>query len=232
MMTEAEWMASDDATEMFSVIRRTLGWRSHILFGVACVHATPGVEELTPLWRATEMMERVADDFKLWTQLDDLRDEISGVCADAPKKSAGYFRALAAGRLLTDTTPPFDNAPISALLHRAALASGANSGGLCRAYARLLRDIAGNPFQGGRGRHLVTRKAYQPEPLFRPEWGTETVAAIARGMYESRDFSPMPILADALQDAGCDNDDILNHCRGDGPHVRGCWVVDLVLGKE
>ena len=38
--------------------------------------------------------------------------------------------------------------------------------------------------------------------------------------------------ADALQDAGCDNDDILDHCRGDGPHVRGCWVVDLVLGKE
>ena len=42
----------------------------------------------------------------------------------------------------------------------------------------------------------------------------------------------MPILADALQDAGCDNDDILTHCRGEGPHVRGCWVVDLVLGKE
>ena len=40
------------------------------------------------------------------------------------------------------------------------------------------------------------------------------------------------ILADALQDAGCGNADILNHCRGDGPHVRGCWVVDLVLGKE
>jgi hypothetical protein len=42
----------------------------------------------------------------------------------------------------------------------------------------------------------------------------------------------MPILADALQDAGCVNDDVLNHCRGPGPHLRGCWVVDLVLGKE
>jgi hypothetical protein len=40
------------------------------------------------------------------------------------------------------------------------------------------------------------------------------------------------ILADALQDAGCDNDRILDHCRGPGPHVRGCWVVDLVLGKS
>ena len=42
----------------------------------------------------------------------------------------------------------------------------------------------------------------------------------------------MPILADALQDADCNNADILDHCRGPGPHVRGCWVVDLVLGKE
>ena len=52
-------------------------------------------------------------------------------------------------------------------------------------------------------------------------------------MYESRDFSAMPILADALQDAGCDNDDILNHLRdATATHVRGCWALDLVLGKE
>jgi hypothetical protein len=67
---------------------------------------------------------------------------------------------------------------------------------------------------------------------FKPVWLTSTVVGLARQMYESRDFSPMPILADALQDAGCDSDDILDHCRGPGPHVRGCWVVDLVLGKE
>ena len=41
----------------------------------------------------------------------------------------------------------------------------------------------------------------------------------------------MPITADALQDAGGDNADILNHCRGPGPHVCGCWVADLILGK-
>src|SRR6266545_5825376 len=79
------------------------------------------------------------------------------------------------------------------------------------------RDIFGNPFR----------------PLaFAREWRTDTAVALARQMYESRDFSAMPILADALQDAGCDHEDILSHCRGDGPHVRGCWVVDLVLGKE
>lgn len=68
--------------------------------------------------------------------------------------------------------------------------------------------------------------------LLTPAWLTDTVIALAREMYESRDFSAIPILADALQDAGCDRADVLNHCRGPGPHVRGCWVVDLVLGKE
>jgi hypothetical protein len=79
-----------------------------------------------------------------------------------------------------------------------------------------VRDIFGNPFR--------------PATLD-PAWRTSTAVAIAKGMYESRDFGAMPILADALQDAGCDSDDILDHCRGPGPHVRGCWVVDLVLGK-
>jgi hypothetical protein len=63
-------------------------------------------------------------------------------------------------------------------------------------------------------------------------WRTETAVALAALMYESRDFSAMPILADALQDAGCGSADILDHCRGPGPHVRGCWVVDLVLGRK
>ena len=83
--------------------------------------------------------------------------------------------------------------------------------------SQIARDIFGNPFRP------VT---------FDPSWRTPTVTALARGMYESRDFSAMPILADALQDAGCDNEDVLDHCRGPGPHVRGCWVVDLVLGKD
>jgi hypothetical protein len=64
-----------------------------------------------------------------------------------------------------------------------------------------------------------------------PSWLVPTVTTLARQMYESRDFSLLPILADALQDAGCDHEDILTHCRGNGLHVRGCWVVDLMLGK-
>jgi hypothetical protein len=81
----------------------------------------------------------------------------------------------------------------------------------------LLRCIFGNPFR--------------PATLD-PGWRTSDVMLLAKGIYEERAFDRMPILADALQDAGCDTDDILTHCRGPGPHVRGCQVIDLVLGKQ
>jgi hypothetical protein len=68
---------------------------------------------------------------------------------------------------------------------------------------------------------------------FSPAWRTDTALSLARVMYEAREFGAMPILADALEDAGCDSDDILSHCRDPkAAHVRGCWVCDLVLGKE
>jgi hypothetical protein len=86
-----------------------------------------------------------------------------------------------------------------------------------RRQSELVREIFGNPFR---------------QVAFFPSWRTDTALSLARQMYESQDFSAMPILADALQDAGCDSADILAHCRGPGPHVRGCWVVDLVLGKS
>ncbi len=65
-----------------------------------------------------------------------------------------------------------------------------------------------------------------------PCWLTSTAVALARIIYADRAFDRLPILADALEDAGCDNADLLAHCRGDGLHVRGWWVVDLILGKE
>jgi hypothetical protein len=78
-------------------------------------------------------------------------------------------------------------------------------------------EVVGNPFRPVNWNSL---------------WRTDTVLSLARQMYKSRDFSAMPILADALQDAGCDNDDVLNHCRDPRAiHVRGCWVIDCIFGK-
>jgi hypothetical protein len=80
-----------------------------------------------------------------------------------------------------------------------------------------LRDICGNPFR--------------PVPVD-PSWLTSDVLALASGIYSEGAFDRMPILADALQDAGYDNDDVLNHCRQPGEHTKGCWAIDLLLGKE
>ena len=85
---------------------------------------------------------------------------------------------------------------------------------------RLLRDIAGNPFH-----HPDLNETWL-------KWNDGTVYKIAQAIYEEEAFDHMPILADALEDAGCDNAEILKHCRGEGPHVSGCWVVDLILAKD
>jgi hypothetical protein len=84
--------------------------------------------------------------------------------------------------------------------------------------ADLLRDVIRGPFA----------------PLFfRSTWRTENGGAsqqVARVIYDEESFDQLPILADALLDAGCDCDEVLDHLRGPGPHVRGCWPLDLVLG--
>jgi len=81
----------------------------------------------------------------------------------------------------------------------------------------LARDVFRNPFRP------VTLDC---------SWLTPTVLALARSVYAERAFERLPVLADALEDAGCTDRSILDHLRGPGPHVRGCWVVDLILGKS
>jgi hypothetical protein len=69
----------------------------------------------------------------------------------------------------------------------------------------------------------------------KPSWLSRNsgfIPKLAQSIYNDQTFNLLPNLADALEDAGCDNANILNHCRGPGPHVRGCWVVDLLLGKS
>jgi hypothetical protein len=83
--------------------------------------------------------------------------------------------------------------------------------------AGFLRDIFANPFRPA---------------AFDPAWRTPIVRRLAEAIYDERAFDRLPILADALEEAGCANADILSHLRGPGPHVQGCWVLDLVLGKE
>jgi hypothetical protein len=80
-------------------------------------------------------------------------------------------------------------------------------------YAELLRDIFGNPFQ---------------PTTFDPRWFSSDVIELGRGIYEDRAFNQLPILADALMDAGCYDSDVLGHCNESGLHMRGCWVIDEI----
>jgi hypothetical protein len=83
--------------------------------------------------------------------------------------------------------------------------------------SHLVRDMTGNPFQ------VVTLD---------PSWLTSNVVPLAQAIYEERSFADLPVLADALEEAGCTNTHILAHCRLPREHVRGCWAVDLLLGKS
>jgi hypothetical protein len=87
--------------------------------------------------------------------------------------------------------------------------------------AALLREVVRNPVLPLSGIDLSWL-----------EWKDGTIPKLAQCIYDQRTFDRLAILADALEDAGCTDADILSHLRGPGSHVRGCWVIDLILGKE
>jgi hypothetical protein len=112
------------------------------------------------------------------------------------------------------------------LLSACALAAAEPDG--CRLVAATGRQVV--PVAAALLRDVFGHRLRPPGDL--GPWRTADVIALARGIYEDQAFERLPLLADALMDAGCPDDRIIAHCREDGLHVRGCWVVDLVLGRE
>jgi hypothetical protein len=132
-------------------------------------------------------------------------------CVEAALCAFGYEAAVRAGDLEPETTVP----AWQALERYESFRSGCSAAD--QDFTGYCRDIFGtNPF-----RPIIPDEA----------WMTPNAVILAQTMYESRDFTAMPLLADLLEEAGCPAD-VSEHCRGPGPHFRGCWVVDLVLGKE
>jgi len=105
-------------------------------------------------------------------------------------------------------------------LWEAAYASRSHNPRIKRRQVAILRDIINNPFRP---------VSIDPDWL---SWNDGTVQKIAQVIYGERAFDRLPIMADALEEAGCNNVEILNHCRQPEEHVRGCWVVDALLGKS
>jgi hypothetical protein len=207
-MTEAEWLACEDPISMLSAIDGKASGRKFRLYACACCRALWSFLVADSCRRAVEVGEGLADDAADIGEADAARASAGAVRKDYLSTSRRRYRSAATGCV-------FPDAVVGAVI---ATRSGAHVEPVRqRRFASLIRDIFGNPFR---------------QVAFSPEWRTDTTVTLARATYDARDFSAMPRLADALQDAGCDSDDVLNHCRGPGPHVRGCWVVDLVLRRE
>jgi hypothetical protein len=234
-MTEQEWMAATDPKLMLEYLAGKASDRKMRLFAVACCrrieHILPKVvlaERVGDCLAAVAAAERYADGE---ASADDLRDASGGVdrlgdgwqpfqrIAEDDPASMSQVAFEAFQKLLEGEWPRLENPDDPGhLTNEAWVEWEAIKVRELAAQSSLLRDIFGNPFR----RQLKMKKA----------WHTATVVTLARQMYESRDFSAMPILADALQDSGCNNEDILNHCRQPGEHCRGCWCVDLLLDKK
>jgi hypothetical protein len=244
-MTEAQWLKSRDPGKMLDHLQPDEGSRKVRLFKCACCYlmwpllvderSREGVlvaeryadgaatsaelrRAITAVEEATRLIERKRRGRREPEELFLARKGAAKLALDTTSNAgfwaagvARWIRHPAEGGAKPDST--FPPSPLPTL---PTPAPGKNRDQLYRWLARLVRDVFGNPF------HPVA---------FSPQWRTDTTLSVARQMYDSRDFCAMPILADALEDAGCDNTDILDHLRGPGPHVRGCWPVDLLLAR-
>jgi hypothetical protein len=225
-MTEQEWLTCTDPDAMLKHLRGRITDRQCWLFAAACDRRVFPVLELVTneegqakFRRAVELFERVADGIATDEEVQQLYPpDTTGVAwGGALGSSWNAAASVASGSLFSKR---FCNrtAERREAARRSAELQVLNSERV--AQSEILRCIVGNPFCPA-----TIAPSCQA-------WNDGTVAKLAQGIHDDRAFDRLPILADALEEAGCDNADIINHCRQPGEHVRGCWVVDLLLNKS
>ncbi len=205
-MTEAEWRACRDPRQMLDYHRMKEDPRRLRLLAAACVRRIVPADAAPLAFEVLDVVERYADGAADRAEFLVARKAVRKAGKDGPPNQI-VLRAL---RGLTGDAMEGMTGTISNIRPVTGPDGGAAECGL-------IRCLFGNP--------------YRPT-AFDPAWLTSTVLALARGIYDEWAFDRMPILADALQDAGCDEAEILGHCRGGEPHARGCWVVDGLLGRR
>ena len=210
-MTEAEWVKCEEPVRMLNSLKGKASERKLRLFAVACCCRGRSVLRSKKTRAVLEALEAYADNLINRKTMEERR-KAWYQRFDYPFPISGTWNAALAQATITHT-----KGWASEAAEHAATATGRPEKERAL-QSHALKEILGNPFR--------------PVSLD-PSWLTSDVRLLARGIYDDRAFDRMPILADALQDAGCDNEDVLNHCRDPKQvHVRGCWVVDLILGKE
>jgi hypothetical protein len=208
-MTEQEWLeCADDPQRMLLFVNNRISRRKARLFTVAAYYQRTELMRIDAIHAAVELCAAFADGqltkVKFARHRRKARREYS-LAEDYSDQQS--YASIALNLLAPDHDPVWKDA-----------ANWADTRGERRGpQVSIIRCLICNPFR----RSTVD-----------PTWLTATVVSLAQAIYAELAFDRLPILADALEDAGCDNADILQHCRLPGEHVRGCWAVDLVLGKK
>jgi hypothetical protein len=254
-VTEAEWLTCNNPQKLLIFLAKPPAHRKMLLFAIACCkrletmlidersrEALGGLErfaegefDLTELDQGSKLAhEAIRSIGQSQLQLD--RRRRNGVPGADLKEEAdrlhrldnaawAVYAALMGAKYKT-LPAPYSYGAIS-FMNRCRAALGDETDGERLYQANVLRDIFGNPFRP---------VSIAPAIL---TWNDSTVVRLAQAAYDERhmpegtlDNGRLAILADALEEAGCTNQDILGHLRGPGPHVRGCWAVDLCLGRK
>lgn len=231
-MTEAEWLDSTDPTPMLAFVQGKASHRQLRLLAVACCLR---IWRLLPVAckNLNNVQERYADGLVTTPEYQAAWDlaETEALAADRdPPDTLTY--ATASTGVSNPPTIPSATSCLDTAASAAACAGAENAQDdeydatyetawtqERHEQVRLIREIFGNPFRP---------VSVNPSWL---TWNDGTVVKIAQSIYDDRAYDRLPVLADALAEAGCHDADILGHCCNPGPHVRGCWVVDLLTRR-
>jgi hypothetical protein len=227
-MTEADWLSCASARAMLSYLGYHADERKLRLFTCACWrlrwpdYADPGSA------RAVAAAERYADGLCPWAEVEAAHEaaQASQLQARQALSAASWGTDRAAFRVAQDRQRAAWSAELTAAGGYSYAAEQtlrlAQEGATKKqraGWAELVREVFGNPFRAA---------------AVDPAWlsaGGGLVRQVARSIYDEGRFGDVGVLADALEEAGCADPTILDHLRGHGPHVRGCWLIDLVLAK-
>jgi hypothetical protein len=238
-MTEQEWLECTDPQGMLEFLQGKASDRKVGLFSQACCESALALTDDPLCWNLIEIAERFADDQATVSELQEARQCVyqhyRGPWHDSGprsweqvddilfKSAVGAAVFCAAGG---SVERPLDGDAMTAIQH-------------CQEALRWLAiSVAQEEGMSFEDEHQAERLRCIFGPLpFRPitvhpSWPTRNFKQIAEAIYQDRAFDRLPILADALEDAGCDNAEMLSHCRSGGEHALGCWVLDAVRGKN
>jgi hypothetical protein len=223
-MGARRWQKCDEPDELLlwlSEDESRTSQRKNTLLGLACLRRVEDVLDDPRTSALLDVLERYADGAATREELSEARK--AAAAADGERGGRGDAWGMAY-RALNEfyLSVPFTTCQYAAAAYAERLCSpekpwhriNAEEGAF---QCHLLRDVFGDPFRPGR---------------IEPTWRTPDVLALAGAVYQEKAFDRLPILADALEEAGCTDARVRKHCRGEGVHVKGCWVVDLVLGKS